>query len=435
MSPLLAPVFAQLISLQLGNRTEGRYVDLKGSQLYEASTQPSIGLSVVERRTQFRLAYRPALVLSPLDAAPRRLYAFNQFATTLAYVLPRTALTLDSAFGIGALNLKLVGVQGLQPATTDGTTTNGTPTGGTPTGGTPTGGTPTGGTSGGTPTVGTPTGGAPTTPGGAITQTPRDQRVRFYTSTTTLNLSQRVTKEAQVAVTAGSTTTSGRDETSRQFYPRQHAWSLGGNTTYTYTLSRRDRFIGTASLVKTWSSNYNEAAVFNSLLTWAHQFNPRTLGALGAGFNVTRFSQASGLAGFSVFPTFNLGVTHQVPVGRGGFAFTFTAYSAPALDPLRALVDPRLGTTASIGYTRKKLFVTTTGSTAFSVAPEDNDAGALNFAQAEARAGYQLGDLTAVDTGARISRQNYAGQDVIPTSWAAFVGLTLGYEAILAGGR
>ncbi len=427
MSPLLAPLFAQLVSLQLGDRTEGRYVDVQGTQLYEASTQPSVGLSVSQRRTQFQLSYQPALVVSPIDAAPRRLYAFHQLGTTLSYVLPRTSLTLGSSFGIGALNLKLVGVQGLQPASTDGMTSGGTPITGTPTGGTPIAGTPTGGT---------PIAGTPTTPGGALTQAPEtDQKVRFYTSTTTLNLSQRLTKEAQVAVTAGSTTTSGRDDPSRQFYPRLHAWSLGGSTTYTHQHSRRESFIGAASLIKTWSSNDNEAAVLNALLTWAHQFTPRTLGALGAGFNVTRFSQVDGLAGFSVFPTFNLGVTHQVPVGRGGLAFSVGAYSSPALDPLRALVDPRLGVTANIGYTRKKLFIMTSGSTAISVAPEGNDTGALDFAQAEARAGYQLGDLTAIDTGARITRQTYGGQAVIPTSWAVFVGITLGYSAILAGGR
>ena len=433
MSPLLAPLFAQAVSLQLGDRTEGRYVDLRGTRLYEASTMPSVGLSVSERRSQFQLAYRPALVLSPIDTAPRQLYAFHQLAASVSYVLPRTTLTLGSAFGIGALNLKLVGVQGLQPANADVMPNAGTPTAGSPTpGGAPTTGAPTTGA----PTTGAPTTGAPATPGGAITQAPEaNQRVRFYTSTTTLNLAQRLTKEAQLAVLAGSTTTNGLDDPSRQFYPRLHAWTLGGNTTYTYGYSKQERFIGAASLIKTWSSNDNQAAVLNMLLTWAHQFNPRTVGALGAGFNVTRFSQADGLAGFSVFPTFNLGVTHRVPVGRGGLGFTVGAYSSPALDPLRALVDPRLGVTANISYTRKKLFISTTGSTAISVAPDGNNAGALNFAQAEARAGYQLGDVTAIDTGARVTRQTYGGQNVIPTSWAAFVGVTLGYSALLAGGR
>lgn len=437
MSPLLAPVFAQLVSLQLGNRTEARYVDLKATQLYEASTQPSVALSVSERRNQFQLAYRPALVLSPIDATPRRLYAFHQVGATFGYVLPRTALTLTSAFGIGSLNLKLVGVQGLQPANVDPTMNGGNATGGnTANGNAPGGNAPGGNTPGGTPTGGTPTGGTPTTPGGPITEAPlADQRVSFYTSTTTLNLSQRVTKEALVTATAGSTATSGQDEASRKIYPKLHAWTLGGTASYTYLLSRRESFTGVASLFKTWSSSDAEAAVLNSLATWTHQFNSRTLSTLGAGINITRFYQANGLAGFSVFPTFNLGVSHKVPAGRGGFAFSLSAYSAPALDPLRALVDPRLGTTANITYSRKRLFLSTTGSTAFSVAPEGNNDQALTFAQAEARAGYQLGDVTLVDTGARLTRQSYGGQQVVPTTWAAFVGVTFAYDAVLAGSR
>jgi hypothetical protein len=428
MSLLLAPLFAELISLQLGARTEARYVRLSDDDRYEGSASPAASLDVSSRRTSFQLSYAPLLTLAPLDTTPRQLYAFHQLSTTLSYRQQRTTFSLGSTLGIGSLNLRTAGVQGLQTAngmpSTDTATTGDSPTTDTP-------------ATGNTPTTGTPAAGAPpTTPGGPITEKGvTDQKVRFYVSTTTLSVAHRLTRDAQFTVMAGSSMANGRDQVSRQFYPGLRGWSLGGNTSYTYALSRRDRFTGIGSLIKTWSSNGNESATLGPSVSWSHQFDLRTVGTSGAGLNITRFSLSDGLAGFSVFPTFNLGISHQVRVGRGGLSFSATAYSSPALDPLRALVDPRVGLSGSIGYTRKKLSVTTTGGAQLSVAPAGNDRGAVNSTQGEARLSYQLGKLAALDTGARVTHQTYAGQNVVPTTWAAFVGLTFGYSAVLAGSR
>jgi hypothetical protein len=426
MSPLLAPLFAELISLQIGDRTEARY---RSDGHYEGATSPATSLSVSSRRTSFQLSYVPLLALTPLESKPRRLYVFHQLSTTLGYQFRRTTLNLGSTLGIGSLNLRTVGVQGLQPA---GSVNNGAPTAANPDGAPTTNTPPTDAPPAGTPTPGM----TPTTPGGAITEKGvTDQKVRFYVSTTTLGVTHRLTKDAQFAVTAGSSIANGRDEASRKFYPGLRGWFVGGSTGYAYALSRQDRFTGAVSLTKNWSSSGNEAATLSPALSWLHQFDPRTLGTLGAGLNITRFSLSDGLAGFSVFPTFNVGISHQVRVGRGGLSFAATAYSSPALDPLRALVDPRVGMNGSIGYTREKLSLTTSGGAQLSVAPEGNDRGAVNATQGEVRLSYQLGKLAALDTGARVAHQTYAGQNVVPTTWAAFVGLTFGYVAVLAGAR
>jgi hypothetical protein len=269
-----------------------------------------------------------------------------------------------------------------------------------------------------------------------VVQEPQaDQRVRFYTSTTALNVGHRLTKNLQLNGIAGMTRASGRDAPSRAFYPKLHSWSLGGSANYVYPLSKQDSFTGLASLLKTWSSGDNEAATLNTTVTWNHGFSPRTTGFVGAGVNITRFTLANDQAGFSVFPTALLGAAHQVPVGRGGFGFSATAFSSPVLDPLRALVDPRVGMSATAGYTHEKFFATTSGSVSFSVAQADSNTGAVNAASAEARTGYLISKLTAVDAGARVTRQSYGGVTVIPTSWAVFVGLTVGYSAVLFRAR
>jgi hypothetical protein len=429
MSPLIAPVLAQLVTLQLGDRTEARYTGYLGDSPPPAqmsgSTAPSIGVGVSHRRTSLRLAYVPAITLAPLNQSPRQLYVFHSAVATASHRLRRTTFQLGSSFSIGSLALRLAAVQGPQLPVD---TMNGAP----PTGAPPTGAPPTG-----TPPTGMPTTGMPTTgtPGGVVTQQPGvDQKVRFYTSTTTLGVAHELSKEARLGATAGMTAAGGRDDESRKFYQPLRGYFVGVNGAYIYPLSKRDSLLSNLSFTKTWSSGGNEAASLAANETWGHRFSLNTTSALGAGLNITRFTQADGLAGFSIFPTFQAGGTHRVRVGRGQLSFSASVYSSPALDPLRALVDPRLGATASIGYTRQKLFVLASGSTAVSLLPA-GQSGAVNAYQGEARAGYQLAKLVSIDTGARLAYQSYQGQTVISSIWAAFVGLTVGHSVTLMGGR
>jgi hypothetical protein len=451
MLPLLAPLFAQLVSLQLGNRTEARYVDINDTQRFEGSTASVVGLSVNARRTDVQLLYSPAITLSPLEKQPRTFYVYHLSSVSVAHRWRKTTAQLTSSFGIGSLNLQLYGLQGKAEA--PGTTT--TPGANTPVPGstttTPGGTTPTPGDTsangGTTPTPGTtpnPTGpaqmpgGTPTTPGATsgvpVTKKPdTNQKVRFYTSTTTFTLGHQLAKDARLVGFAGVSQANSLDKGSQDFFPKLRSEFIGGNATYGYRVAKTDTLGGNLSLIKNWSSNGNEAATANAVAIWVHQFAPRTSGAVNAGINVTRFSQDDGLAGFSVFPTALLSVTHAARLAGGQLTFLASAFSSPALDPLRAIVDPRIGLLSSVGFTGKKVFVGASASTTVSVAPRDNDAGAVDSRQLEGRAGYRLGDSAAIDTGVRMTKQTYGGQTVIPTAWAGFVGVTLGHNFVLMG--
>jgi hypothetical protein len=231
------------------------------------------------------------------------------------------------------------------------------------------------------------------------------------------------------------TMANGLNQASRRYYEPLRAWFVGGSFGYTYGLSSRDSFSSSLSLMKTWSSNDNEVASANVSEVWAHRFGRRTGSWLGAGLSLTRFSQADGLAGVSVFPTFQLGVAHQATLGRGTLTFSASTYSSPVLDPLRALVDPQVGVSGGIDYARKKLSLGVSGNTSISVAPSGNDAGAVNSTQGQASVGYQLGELVQIDAGGRLAARSYQGNTEIPPSWAAFVGISFGYHLALTGRR
>jgi hypothetical protein len=236
-------------------------------------------------------------------------------------------------------------------------------------------------------------------------------------------------------------TSKGDDEISRYVVGDFRSYFLGGSGGYTYTKSKQDSFLTSVSLYKLWSSSafttpqggYSayQAATANASETWLHRFDDRTSSTLGAGMNVTRFSQDNGLAGISIYPTLQAGVSHRVKVEGGTLTLSANTYAAPVVDPLRATVDPRVGVGGVAVYARQKLTLTATTNAALSLAPNDRRSNAFNAVFAEARAGYSLGKLTLVDTGARVARQTYGGANVVPLSWAVFVGLTFGATTTL----
>jgi hypothetical protein len=431
MSPLLAPVFAQLITLQLGDRSEARWTKYDTTR-WEATTVPQLALNITERRTDFRLSYSPSILLSPLDSTPRVFYVFHNVSTSVGYRLRHTTFSLGTSLSLGTLNFRLLGPQQTVNADPNATPNANPTTGMPPATGTPATGMPP--TTTGTPTMPGTTAGNPTA-AGALQQQVKDRKVRYYSSTTTLGVTHQVSKTVPIHAAVGGNASGGLGEENRADYPALRGWFVSGSTGYDYLFSKRDTFSSLLGLTKTWSSTKNEVAVLNAAESWSHQFAKRTAGILKAGLNITRFSQANGLRGFSVFPAFQLALSHETRVGLGMLSFSANTYSNPVLDPLRALVDPRVGGGGGIGYTRKRLSLGTSGATTISVAPAVANAGAGNVSQAEAHAGYQLGELVLVSTGVRVAHQTYQGTTVFPTTWGAFLGVTFGYDLVLAGRR
>jgi hypothetical protein len=426
MSPLFAPVFAQLVGLQLADRTEGRYVKY-GQERVEVATRPSAVLSLSKQRTNFSLGYAPALLFLP-DQSRRRLLVFHQGSALAAYRLQHTNFSLTSSLSIGDINFRTAGIQGITPT---GPAATGTPTGAaTPDGSAAGNGAPTGTPTTPSPTTGTPN---PNAPSGQLAI--KDHLVSYYSSTTSLNAGHQLTRDAQLSAGLVRTLAGGLNAESRLYSPTLSGWAASGTGTYNYHLNARDAFASNLSLTTIWSSNRNRAITLNATETWAHQFSKRAYGALGAGVNITRFYLADGLEGFSIFPSFRAALGHRTQLWRGTLTFSVNGYSTPALDPLRALVDPRIGAGASVDYSRKAFSVGGSAASTFSVAPTDNRAGAVNAGQAEAHAAYTVAQWVQIDGGARYFRQAYQGVAVIPPSWSVFLGLSFAYRVTLASDR
>lgn len=434
MSPLLVPLFAQLVSLGLGNRTEARYVDYEIEQ-FEGSTSPHAELAVRTRRADFSLGYGPTLTLQPLEKKPRELLVFHDASASAGYRFRHTRLTLASSLGLGETNFRLAALRGPGAPTMDAEGDTGS--GGEEPSADPEqpGSEP---TEPAAPTAAAPEVPDPSQPGsesGAEQLQIVDRVVRYYISSTTLGLAHEPMKDVSLSVQTGHYRAGGLDDVSRELYPELRGWFVGGSAGYTHRLTSRDAFASSASLVKTWSSTGSEAATLNGQEVWQHVIDSRTTTALGAGLNITRFSQDNGLRGFSVFPTFQAALAHQLTLWRGALSLTVFAYSTPALDPLRALVDPRVGVGGNLSYVRERFSLNLGGGSALSLAPEDHDTGAIDSAQADGSVAYRIAEMLEVDAGARYVRQAVQGVTVLPSSYAAYVGIELGYAVQLRGSR
>src|SRR3954463_6199406 len=100
MLPLLAPILAQLVTLNLGDRTTARYVHSDVNHT-EASTQPLVGLNFDWRRSALMLAYMPTITVIPLEKTPRDVLVFHYGSLLGNYRWRNTIVTLTESIGYG----------------------------------------------------------------------------------------------------------------------------------------------------------------------------------------------------------------------------------------------------------------------------------------------------------------------------------------------
>jgi hypothetical protein len=428
MLPLLAPVFAQLITLGVHDRTEARYLHTY-EQRYEASTDPGVELSFAWPRYDFSLGYGASLTLTPLEEKPRELLVYHQASFDTSYRFRHTVLSLNSSGSFGEVNFQTQALQTATPLEPD-------EAGETPAGGEP--------TNAGQPNQpadpaqpGEPGAGQTPVPGATQPLQPRieDRAVRYGTWSSTANVTHTPTRAVTLSASVGYTMAGALEQEDRVGYPLTRGWTAGVTATHALVLSARDGLATSLSLQQAWSSNGNRATSAVGNETYNHKFDKRLSSFVGVGVSVSRISQPNGLVAISIFPSSSVGLNYQRLLGRGTLSMSLGAFSAPVLDPLRATIDPRLGSAASISWSRDRFNTALSGAAAISTAPKDANAGAFDSYQASYAAGYQVVDWLALEAGARFAKQQYQATTTVPFSYAAFVALNLGYEIALWGGR
>jgi hypothetical protein len=428
MLPLFVPVFAQVVTLGVHDRTEGRYL-ASTDKRYEASTRPVAELSFGWPRYRLSLGYSPSFLLTPLERKPRDLLVYHSLFLNTGYTYRHTTFGVNGSFSFGKVNFQVAQLQnpaaltpnmGDKPVSTPPATDPNAPAAQpTQPGQQPT---PAGGT------------GTPTTPGSAQPLQPRivNREVRYETWTIGANVAHQVSRELSLAAVAAYTVGGGLRDADRVDYPLTHGTIVGGIAAYALVWTSRDSFVTSTTAQGAFSSNGNRALSLQVRESWNHRFSKRTSGSVGAGLGITRNSQDNGLVAYSVFPNFAASLGYGNQLARGSFSLAVTAYSTPVLDPLRATVDPQVGLGGFTGWSRGRFSTSLSANTAVSVAPQGNNAGAFNSYSGSLVNAVHATDWLSFDAGGRVANQQYQDVTIVPWSYSIFLGVNLGYAIPLA---
>jgi hypothetical protein len=431
MSALLAPLLAQLVTIGIADRTEARYLT-SSDYHYDGATRPSVRLQLATPHYNLSLGYGAGFTLAPLESTPRDLTVYHSASVTNSYQLRHTSFTLGASASFGEINFLTQALNAPATTPTPASTAPATPNNETPTDG---------GAGTQKPDPGKLVGPA-ITPGVAPAGQPQQQHidstpVRYGTWSTFVGVTQQVDRALRLSANASYSVAGSLDQAERANYPLTRGTNVGVSAGYLWLYSGRDSFITTVSLQQAWASISNQVTgnQVTSLFgneAWGHRFDPYTTSTLSLGLSTTRvpFGQYSA---YTVYPTFGAFLTHSERVARGTLTLGVGGYSAPSLDPLRATVDPRLGASGSVGWSRDRFSARLGGGASVSIADSGNNAGAFNNKSASAGTAYRLTDWMQVDAGGSLAEQAYQGRTTLQLSYAAFVGLTFGVAAPITG--
>lgn len=425
MLPLLVPVLAQMLTITVGDRTEGRYQKVDDRR-WELTTTPGIALDLRVRRYNFSLGYSPSLLVTPLETKPREYLVFHDLSASTGYSWKTTSVSFGSTLRFGEVNFRTAPLQNLgggQPVPTPGGEPGVTPDPGT---------TP---DPGAMPTPGEGPAVDPTAPGGQAQTRTVDRIVNHIESITTLSVSRAFTRQFSAGGYLSYGVTGAIDERDRLDYPLTAGWTLGGTAYHTQPVGSRDAFVTSALGQAGWGNSGNNVSMIQVDEAWKHTLRPQTRTTLGVGVSVTRTAQTDGLVAVSIFPTFVAGIDDTEKLAGGELYASINTYSNPVLDPLRSTVDPRVGASAFLSWTRAAFNISLNGSAALSVAPEGNDASSTDGYAGAASMGYEVIEGLSVDTGARGTARSVQGATVVPPSWAIFAGVSVGHAFVLKLGR
>jgi hypothetical protein len=411
MSPLIGPILAQLITVGVSDRTEGRAV-ISGDKYAEAATSPRAGVNFGWKHAALSLGYGANLTLPSVSQDGPRLIVFHNASLAASYRWSRTTLTFSESVGYGNVSFRDQAAAGaLVPGTVPGTQPPPAPANN--------------GTAG-TGTTGTGTA-SPQPPAGA-TVNPNQIRasvrvLRYATSITNVGFATAASPVLTFGGGVGYLITGSVGADKLPEYPliKGPVFQAYGS----YLLDRSNDLRSSVSTQYASASSGDNAWYGLASEGWGHRFNSQTQSQVSAGMSITRNSRFDGLIAISFFPTFGALLTRTVPAGRGQLSYGVNASIAPAIDPVGAYVDPRFGFGGNASWSKDRFGSSLALGAGVPIATRDGRP-ELNSFYSALTLSYRLGAGFAADTGVRGFWQTVGRAQTVPPTVAVFVGLSYG---------
>jgi hypothetical protein len=408
---LFAPILAQLLTLGLGARTEGRYVATEIDDRLEAGASAGIGLAFSMPHVSVGVGYSPYVTVTPLDSEPREWlladagygnvtldYGFRFRRSTLTFA-QTAGYTVENPYRESLANPTVIPPPDAAP--------------------------------------GVPDNGVGALPGSDTVQNPAesarravDYRVQRWFSHSSVTFTHPLSRQATLGANAGYSLGAGIGR-ARADNPLVQGPDAGVNLGY--RISARDQLTTDLDAQYAWSESHTpigstEPIRYRGFVTtlmenWGHLFSRRTRADLGIGVSYASTQVNDGPVEESLYPAGLAGITHDTRIARGMLSLFARATTAPVLDATTGSADPRIGLAFGASWVRRKLSLNANLSSALSLS-DDDSAGALNSFSADAGAAYELGAGFSADTGVRGDWQTVGALTVIPPSAAFYVGIS-----------
>lgn len=413
MPILLAPILAQLLTLGLGARSEGRYVVTEVDDRLEAGASAGVGLAFSMPHLSVGVGYSPYVTVTPLESESREWlladagyanvsldYGFRFRRSTLTFA-QSAGYTVENPYRESLANPTVIPTPEAAPPT------------------------------------GAPDNGMGALPGSDTTQNPAetarravDYRVQRWFLHSSVTFTHPLSRKTTFGANGGYSLGAGIGR-SRADNPLVQGPDAGVNLGYRVTA--RDQLTTDLDAQYAWSESYTpigstEPARYRGFVTtlmenWGHLFSRRTRADVGLGISYASTQVNDGPIEEALYPAGLAGITHDTRIARGMLSLYARATTAPVLDATTGSADPRIGLAFGATWVRRRLSLNANLSSAISLSGDDS-AGALNAFSADAGAAYDLGAGFSADTGVRGDWQTAGTLTLIPPSVAFFVGIS-----------
>jgi hypothetical protein len=415
MPSFLGPILAQAITLSVGNATEARAV-IEEDVEYQGTTVPNATLGLRYKQLTLSMGYGVSIDVVPLDHEPRDISVFHGGFIATGYTHGRTTFGVTQAFGVGRLDFRARALS--EAATTRARAPE------------------TGGQTGGE--TGVPSGPPSETPGTGTSAGPgvneiaaSPELVRYGTATTDVSVEHLYSRDIALRFGVGYGVSGPLDRESAESY--QLVETNRASAAVVHRLSARATARGTLTGEYAASIDGGRAQLLTAEAGYGYAFTRRTSGELAGRLSGSRLPARSGaFVQYNVYPGFSASISSFSVVGRGRATFTASAASAPQMDLVVLAIDPRVTIDAGTSYELRRFSASLVIGSALSTAGEGS-AGSLRSVTGQLGAGYQITEFLSVRSGVRAAWQTFEGETAIPLTYAAFLGLTIGFAIPITG--
>jgi len=399
---LSAAILAQVLTVGVGDRLEGRALSSTTDKRFEAEDAAYVSAGLDLDWLDARATYSPSLLLSPIEEETR-VFALTHTvkgtadSSVVLYETQRfvAAIHAGIAYTQEDFRRQLFGAP-LDP-------TNAVP----------------------------PTPVDPTTPISDLSPSDAVQinglTMRTGTAIAGVDFVERLSRRNTFTEYAAYGVTSGFDDVSRDYYPLTHGPAAGA--AFAHGLTLRDTLkTSVDGRLSIEPETPERAWIVSASESYTHLFSRVVTGDAQAGAAYTDSKQGEQEPIRTVYPTVGLGLTYNDLVAQGRLSLRLQLSYAPVLDRSSVTFDPRIGSLVNVSFTRKRLSLYANVSSAVPTRPES--IGSLSTFDGNLGLTYDLGAGFAADAGWRTAWQRYGGTQTLDWTWVGFIAVSWSYDLL-----